>query len=49
MRSILVFVALVALVHDASSKATNGSVRGSITLSAGGKAKSDKKGVVVYL
>jgi len=49
MRSILVFIALVALVHDASSKATNGSVRGSITLSAGGKAKSDKKGVVVYL
>lgn len=49
MRSILVFVALVALVHDASSKATNGSVRGSITLSAGGKAKADKKGVVVYL
>ena len=49
MRSAVIFIALVVLVGDARSKPSNGSVRGVVTVNAKGKAKGDKKGVVVYL
>jgi plastocyanin len=49
MRSIVIFIALVVLVGDARSKPATGSVRGTVTVSAKGKAKADKKGVVIYL
>ncbi|HEX5059974.1 MAG TPA: carboxypeptidase regulatory-like domain-containing protein [Kofleriaceae bacterium] len=46
---IVMFAALVVFVGDARSKPSTGSVRGTVTINAKGKAKSDKKGVVVYL
>jgi plastocyanin len=49
MRTIVVFVALAILAGDARSKPSTGSVRGTVTVTAGGKAKPNKKGVVVYL
>ena len=49
MRSILTFIALVVLAGDARSKPTNGTVRGIVSVNVKGKAKGDKKGVVVYL
>jgi plastocyanin len=49
MRSTIVFIALVLLAGDARSKPQNGSVRGTVSVLVKGKAKGDKKGVVVYL
>ena len=46
---IVMFAGMVIFVGDARSKPSTGSVRGTVTVSAKGKAKSDKKGVVVYL
>ena len=46
---IVMFAALVVFVGDARSKPSTGSVRGTVTVNAKGKAKGDKKGVVVYL
>ena len=46
---IVMFAALVVFVGDARSKPSTGSVRGTVTINAKGKAKGDKKGVVVYL
>ena len=45
---IVMFAALVVFVGDARSKPSTGSVRGTVTINAKGKAKGDKK-VVVYL
>ena len=49
MRTFVIFVALAVLAGDARSKPTQGSVKGSVTVLVKGKAKADKKGVVVYL
>jgi plastocyanin len=49
MRTIIIFVAVAILAGDARSKPSTGSVRGSITVTANGKAKADRTGVVVYL
>jgi len=45
----VMFAVLAMLVGDARSKPSTGSVRGTVTINAKGKAKSEKKGVVVYL
>jgi plastocyanin len=49
MRPILIFSALALLAGDARSKPTQGTVRGTVSVVVKGKAKADKKGVVVYL
>ena len=49
MRSVIIFVALAVLAGDARSNKSNGSVRGTVSVIVKGKAKADKKGVVVYL
>ena len=49
MRSVIIFVALAVLADDARSNKSNGNVRGTVSVIVKGKAKSDKKGVVVYL
>jgi plastocyanin len=49
MRSVVIFIALVLLAGDVHGKPTNGTVRGSVTVNVKGKAKGDKKGVVIYL
>ncbi|MBL0217297.1 MAG: hypothetical protein IPQ07_25890 [Myxococcales bacterium] len=40
---------LLSITTTASSKAQTGDVKGTITIKAGGSAKKDRKGVVVYL
>ena len=49
LMSILVFLAIAAVANDARSKPANGTVKGVVTVNIKGKAKGDKKGVVVYL
>ncbi len=49
MRTVVIFIALAVLAGDARSKPSSGSVRGTVAVSVGGKAKADKKGVVIYL
>ena len=49
MRTIIIFIAIAILASDARSKPANGSVKGAVTVTAKGKAKTDNKGVVVYL
>lgn len=47
--SLLIAATLVFVARDASSKPQVGSVKGSVNVTKGGKAKGDKTGVVVYL
>jgi len=49
MRSVVIAVAILFLARDAGSKPQNGTVKGSVTVSKGGKAKADKTGVIIYL
>jgi plastocyanin len=49
MRTMIVFIGLCLLANDARSKPASGTVRGAVTVTVKGKAKADKKGVVVYL
>jgi plastocyanin len=49
MRTIIIFIAIALAANDARSKPANGSVKGAVTVTAKGKAKTDHKGVVVYL
>jgi plastocyanin len=50
MRSFVIVAAvLVAFVQDARSKPQTGTVRGTISVKKGGKAKAEHRGVVVYL
>jgi plastocyanin len=49
MRTTIIFLAIALLANDARSKPANGSVKGTVSVTIKGKAKSDKKGVVVYL
>jgi plastocyanin len=49
MRTIVILIALALLAPDARSKPSTGAVRGAVTIKLKGKAKADKKGVVVYL
>jgi plastocyanin len=49
MRSILIAAVILFVARDAGSKPQLGSVRGSVNVLKGGKAKADKTGVIVYL
>ncbi len=49
MKTIVMFAALALAAGDAHAKPDKGSVQGSVTVLVKGKAKADKKGVVVYL
>lgn len=49
MRTIVIFIALALLAPDARSKPSTGSVHGAVTVKVKGRAKGDRKGVVVYL
>ena len=49
MRTIIIFLAIATLANDARSKPANGTVKGAITVTVKGKAKTDNKGVIVYL
>jgi plastocyanin len=45
----VIFLAIALFANDARSKTTNGSVKGTVSVTVKGKAKGDKKGVIVYL
>jgi plastocyanin len=49
MRTILIAATILFVARDAGSKPQVGSVKGSVSIVKGGKAKGDNKGVVVYL
>jgi plastocyanin len=49
LRSILIAAAVLVVARDAGSKPQLGSVKGSISVLKGGKAKGDNGGAVVYL
>ena len=49
MRTVLIAAAILFLARDAGSKPQVGTVKGSITVMKGGKARGDNKGAIVYL
>lgn len=49
MRTLSTFVLILLLVGDAGSKPQNGNVTGTVTVRVKGKAKSEHRGVLVYL
>ena len=49
MKTIVIFIAIAVLANDARSKPATGSIKGAVTVTVKGKAKADKKGVIVYL
>jgi plastocyanin len=49
MRTAVIFIALAVLAGDARSKPSSGTVKGAVIVTANGKPKADKKGVVIYL
>ena len=49
MRHVLIAAVILFVAHDAGSKPQLGTVKGSISILKGGKAKGDNKGAIVYL
>jgi len=49
MRSVLIAALVLFVAREADSKPALGTVKGSVSVLKGGKAKGDNKGVVIYL
>ena len=49
MRHVLIAAVIVFVARDAGSKPQLGTVKGSVSVLKGGKAKADNKGAIVYL